>query len=214
MVTSTTDRAILETFPVAVAPHEGVLPAPAKNGTRNILASDGVYRELAMDWMVRVRRIAQCKLPYGSLRESLTFCIEPPPLELWSQFIQAARLALPSEAAAWMVWDTTAKTWRLALRSATSADAEHIAYENGALGADEVAVVDIHSHGRASAFFSSKDDKDDEGGIKIAAVVGKVDQDTPEIALRLQVIDERLPLALSSEGHISERLPNEALYKT
>jgi len=207
MATSSIDQAIQETFPVAVALHDGLLPAAGKTGTRNILASDGVYRELTMDWMVRVKRIAQCSLPYGSLQESLTFCIVPPPLALWSEFVQAARLALPCEAAAVMVWNTTSMTWRLSLRKSVSADADHIAYENAELSDDEVAVVDIHSHGTAGAFFSATDDKDDEGGIKIAAVVGKVDKDTPEIALRLQAIDERLPLALASDGHITERLP-------
>ncbi len=45
-------------------------------------------------------------------------------------------------------------------------------------------VLDIHSHGAAPAYFSSIDD-DDEQGARFYAVLGKLDSDRPQLALRV-----------------------------
>jgi len=62
-------------------------------------------------------------------------------------------------------------------------------------------VVDLHSHGRFGADFSRKDDIDDIGAIKIAAVVGRCDTEKPEVLMRLCVLGLycRLPSPLAEE---------------
>lgn len=55
-----------------------------------------------------------------------------------------------------------------------------VSYEVG-----ESVVLDIHSHGHGGAFFSSQDDKDEQG-LKLSAVVGKLNA-TPVVKLRVGV---------------------------
>jgi PRTRC genetic system protein A len=187
---------MLETFPVAIAPHEGALSDPTKAGMRYVLASDGVYREISTCWMVRRKLHGPCRLPYGDLQESLTFLMEAPPLELWKEFLAQARQALPNECAGLMIWNQTSQQWRLEMRIAHLASKVRIDYIEARLDDDEVGVVDIHSHGVLRAGFSQRDNRDDMGGIKVAAVVGRVDQPSPEFVMRLVAIDEFMPLTM------------------
>jgi PRTRC genetic system protein A len=48
------------------------------------------------------------------------------------------------------------------------------------------AVIDLHSHGTLSAFFSETDDEDEQG-LRFYAVIGQVDRDCPQIAVRVGV---------------------------
>lgn len=197
----------LETFPVAIAPHEGTLELSPKAGIRNILAADGVYRELTTFWMVRRKLHGPCKLPYGALQESLEFLVGAPPAQLWKDFVEVARQALPNESAGLMVWNQRLQQWRLEIRQSLMANRARIDYVEPHLDEDDVGVVDIHSHGHFGAGFSSRDNQDDAGGIKISAVIGKVDQTTPEFVIRLVAIDEFIPLTLTGDGRFNERLP-------
>jgi len=47
-------------------------------------------------------------------------------------------------------------------------------------------VLDIHSHGATSAFFSTTDNQDEQG-LRLYAVVGKLDSLIPEVKLRVGV---------------------------
>ena len=44
-------------------------------------------------------------------------------------------------------------------------------------------VAEFHSHGRMRAFFSNTDDRDEQG-FRIYGVMGKLDQETPQVAMR------------------------------
>ena len=56
-------------------------------------------------------------------------------------------------------------------------------------------VMDIHSHGRMDAFFSTTDDRD-ERGLRLYMVVGRLDTLLPEVELRLGVYGYFVPLAI------------------
>jgi PRTRC genetic system protein A len=199
------DLAVQLNFPVCIAPQAASVGRPEKNGTRFILAQDGVYRELSTDWMVRTKRHSTCCLPYGEMAESLIFRVTAPPNELWRAFVEKARNVYPNECAGWFIWNPIAKYWRLAMRQELHASPDRIDYQEPPMSEDEVAVVDIHSHGQHRAYFSTMDDSDDAGGIKIAAVIGRVNSSQPEFGMRLVAIDEFLPLTLTVEGHFAER---------
>lgn len=47
-------------------------------------------------------------------------------------------------------------------------------------------VLDFHSHGRMTAHFSQADDQDDQG-FRISVVIGKLDQNTAEMSMRLGI---------------------------
>lgn len=201
---TTLDQSVLQTFPVAIAPHEGQLEPASKAGIRNILAANGVYRELTTFWMVRRKLHGACKMPYGALQESVEFLVDAPPDQLWKDFVEAAKLALPNECAGLMVWNQRLQQWRLEMRQPLFVSSELIDYKEPALDEDDVGVVDIHSHGHAAAYYSHVDDLDDAGGIKVSAVIGKVNQN-PEFVIRLVAIDEFIPLTLVG-GKFNERL--------
>ena len=67
-------------------------------------------------------------------------------------------------------------------------DDGRVVYEVG-----ESVVLELHSHGHMRAFFSGTDDKDEQG-LKLSAVIGKLDA-TPVVKLRLGVYGYYLPLA-------------------
>ncbi len=82
-------------------------------------------------------------------------------------------------------------------------------------------VAEFHSHGRSRAFFSSTDDRDEQG-FRIYGVAGRLDSDRPELSLRVgvyghfgplqwsQVFDGPHPgLRLTSENPEPTAKPNE-----
>lgn len=207
------DAAVQANYPVVCMPHEGSLADADKNGIRYVLAGDGLYRELTTDWMVRTKRIVSCQTPFGVTGETLTWRIPMPPPEVWRQFGDMARQAMPNECAALMAWHTAEHTWRFVPRVATMASAARVDYIEPELHESEVVVIDIHSHGLYPAGFSGRDDNDDRGGIKIAAVIGGFGGfQKPRMALRLVAIDEFVPLCRAHDGNFEiVEITNETL---
>ena len=56
-------------------------------------------------------------------------------------------------------------------------------------------VAEVHSHGRARAFFSATDDRDEQG-LRIYGVAGRLDTPLPELRLRVGVYGHFAPVAL------------------
>jgi PRTRC genetic system protein A len=55
------------------------------------------------------------------------------------------------------------------------------------------AVIEIHSHHRYAAFFSRTDDADEQG-LRLYAVLGRLDEERPEVAVRVGAFGYFLPL--------------------
>lgn len=198
MKMSVIDSAMQTTFPMIIAPIDGELPPTEKAGIRYIATAKGLVREVATPWLIERRIFAACVLPYGEVALGFEFLMNDPPMAMWQAFQEQATRALPNEAAAVMCWNTVTKAWRLAERQSSFADPEKIDYIEPALLEDEIAVIDVHSHGDAPAFFSSIDNQDDMGGIKIAACFGSLSSSSPMIVMRLVTIDKFTPLSLSN----------------
>lgn len=190
------DQKVLENFPVVIARHDGILVRPTKAGIRQILAAKGVYREVSTLWVERIKLHGPCRLPYGDLDASVEFLLSAPPVQLWRDFVENSRLALPNECAGLMVFNTDSSEWRLEMRVPLFSSRAQIDYQEPLLSEEDLAIVDIHSHGYYGAFFSDRDNQDDAGGIKISVVVGKVNQPIPEFKMRLVALDEFLPIQL------------------
>jgi PRTRC genetic system protein A len=212
MMTDVIDGLIQDACPLVAAPQSGRIERPDKQGTRIIAACDGLYREVSTPWLYSVLPASAGALqgctPYGQVTPCAQLLCGPVPVALVSEFLALAQQALPNESAALIVWNTEAGTWRLAPRLARFASADRIDYEEPALGEAEVRVVDIHSHGRAKAFFSNQDDADDAGAIKISVVIGCIDRQT-EIVARLMVVQQVVPLQMKPDGEfvIAETRP-------
>lgn len=67
--------------------------------------------------------------------------------QLWKDFVEVARRALPNESAGLMVWNQRLQQWRLEIRQSLMANRARIDYVEPHLDEDDVGVVDIHSHG-------------------------------------------------------------------
>lgn len=197
------DQAISENFPLIAAPQSGQLAPPEKFGTRYIVARDGLFREICTPWLhatEQIARIAGLASPYGELKPAVRLTCNMPPQDVWREFLAQARRSMPDECAALIVWNSASGAWRLAERVALTATPWRVDYDEPELREDEVPVIDIHSHARFEAKFSKRDDADDQGGIKIAAVMGRIDTDQPEIALRLVCLDWTAPMRLKGDG--------------
>jgi PRTRC genetic system protein A len=111
------------------------------------------------------------------------------------EFALHARTAAPVEAAAGIIWNSATRLWRIEYPEIIGeASAAHIQYKQVELADDEHLVIDLHSHGHGAAFFSSTDDVDDAGSVKIAGVYGNLDQGAPTVSFRLCVLGLTIPL--------------------
>ena len=77
-------------------------------------------------------------------------------------------------------------------------------------------VAEFHSHGSSRAFFSKTDDRDEQG-FRIYGVAGRLDNDRPELSLRVGVYGHFAPVEWSQvfDGpHPGLRLMSEEPYST
>lgn len=183
------DSVLQRSFPTVMAPRlEPVAPMEAF-GERLLIAKNGVFLEVNQPWLSLVRRIAaysvSTAIPYGEVAESTQLICNRVPESLVGDFARMARAASPYETGAWIVWNTTTKQFRLVPVTILSHTRSALRYEPPALKADEVRVVDCHSHGLHPAYFSTTDDTDDRHEIKFALVIGNCGSKNPSMALRL-----------------------------
>ena len=105
--------------------------------------------------------------------------------------LESARRHLPNEAMYQFSHrthgDTYTRGWTCRMPNALATPTA-LAYEN-----DQHAVIDLHSHGRMDAFFSSTDDADEQG-FRLYVVIGNVDTDRPTIAARVGVYGHHMSI--------------------
>ncbi len=200
------DQAILQAFPLLAAPVNGIMPQASCDGMRYVAAKDGVWREVTLPWIKVCHKVADSvlDLPYGGLEGCIDYQCGPVPRESIRQFVQEARAAAPNEIAAALIWNQVSNEWRYARRQELSASPDRIDYVEVRIGEDEHLVVDIHSHGWAPAFFSSTDDEDDRGAMKISLVLGNLDRARPSSAMRLCMAGLVQPVTMSANGVLEQ----------
>ena len=182
------DIALQLSFPSVMVPtREPVVPM-AWPGERLLIASNGVFLEINRPWIRLVRRLGSFEwrtpVPYGEAVELTELPCGSVPAELVAEFARMARAALPNEVGAWIVWHAATGLFRLVPLPSLSHSPAHLSYERPKLRDGEWLVVDCHSHGRGSAYFSGTDDRDDQHDVKFALVLGHCHR-TPSVALRL-----------------------------
>lgn len=165
------DTALQASLPALCVPHDSGLPPLEAGQRRLLLASDGVYLQARSLVMLASVRIAQATLPYGPHAQSVVLTNGQIPAALIAQAAQAARATPEKEIAAAVVWEDGA--YRLVFPEVISADAGHISYRDQL--DDSHLVLDLHSHGGGSAYFSPQDDESDRSrpGPYIAGVFGR-----------------------------------------
>ena len=189
------DLALQAACPVIATPRFGPLHDMV-NGQRIILAANGVFVQVKLDWLDCIQRLSPAlpiPLPYGGIEERLTFTFGVLPIRLIEAFIEAGRRGLPNEVAGALIYSRRSRSLRLALCEPLDVSPHQIDYRVPAMDADETLAVDLHTHGHGLPFWSAKDDRDDQG-IKVTGVLGCLHQPKPSALFRLAVNGRFHPL--------------------
>lgn len=193
------DMVLQQTMPTVMVPLFGKFEPLATAGNRILAAKSGFWVEARRPGIYIRQPIALQKavaLPYGDVTATLETQFSHLGHVL-QEFVETARKALPNEVALALIWDDESKQLQTHTLKPISSSSGHIHYDRPVLQSGQHVVMDIHSHGRSDAYFSRTDNKDDAGDIKIAVVVGNVDQPTPTVEARLCTLGLYQSLSLS-----------------
>lgn len=170
-------------------------PIPADLAFQYVVAGNGLFiraEDSRLEAMVPVALAGVHGLelvePYARLKVPRV-----PSKWLWA-IQESARRRLPNEAMYQFAWDAGA--WRCSMPQSTASPAA-LEFEDQA-----GAVIDLHSHGALSAFFSETDDSDEQG-FRVYVVVGHVersvlDLEPPQIAVRVGVYGHMLNVPIET----------------
>ena len=179
------DRVAQVGWPVALASHAEPLAPIAVGQRRLIVAGNGLWVE-ARSRALHVRLpLAEAHTPYADLTPVLAAANGPLSPRLWDQLVEAALLAHPTEMARLLLAD--ADGYRLIAPDQRSAGPGHVTYDESGLDPDAV-LLDVHSHGRSPAYFSTTDDVSDLSrmGPSLSIVFGRCAQrESMEAAMRV-----------------------------
>ena len=193
------DFALQHTMPTVMVPKFGAFERLQNAGHRLLMASNGVWIEAKRPGIYSRLQLADALpvvTPYGAMTDEVTLGFQKIGSYV-QQFVDYARSNLPHEVAMALIYNESEDSVRFVTLPATSSSSAHITYAYPELGNGEHVVMDIHSHAEAPAFFSSLDNADDRGDVKVAIVVGKVDSSNPQIKARLCTMGRYLPLPVS-----------------
>ncbi|WP_156437889.1 PRTRC system protein A [Burkholderia sp. BDU5] len=196
------DEALFDSAPVAAVPRHAEFAPLLDVGHRFLLAAEGLFVEIRRPWLHLIQPIASIESagprpPYGSLAPKIEFAFGRlgAAEQHFRRFGEDARAAAPNEHAAWIVWDNEKRELAYRDLEIDHATPGSITFKRPALTEHESLVVDLHSHGTTSAFFSEVDDRDDAGEVKLSAVVGTLAAGaTPTIAFRLCALGKTIQL--------------------
>ena len=183
------DAALLASCPCVPVPRFGELE-PMGFGQRALVGSNGAFLQVRRSWLDCVVKLAALPsappLPYGVVQERIEFGFGVIPIALLEEFIAQGRDALPNEIAGGLIFNVRSRGLQLLVHDAIESAPGRVRYRIPELGPDEVLAVDLHTHGRLPAFWSSTDDADDQG-VKVCGVFGSLHLETPSAAFRLAV---------------------------
>lgn len=176
--------------PTVMVPRFGALDPLAASGHRFLAAADGLWLELRRPWLYVREHVAYAgvAMPYGNVERVAMYAFGAPALQsVIDAFKLDALRATPNETAGCGVWIEADQ--RLEYRPLVLIDASpgRVEYHRPTLADGEHLAVDLHSHGELGAYFSATDDEDDAGEVKLAVVLGNLD-DEITMALRLCVL--------------------------
>lgn len=200
------DMATYNAAPVVAVPAYSEFAPLAENGHRFLLARDGLFLEVRRPWLHIIHQVAAqpaaVRIPYGVVASKFEFGFGRlgTALPQMREFAAHALTVAPLEAAASLIWNHVTSEWALKYpKTIGEATGGSIQFEQVELSEDESLVVDLHSHGAHSAFFSPTDDADDAGSVKISGVFGSMGEDVKTAAFRLCVLGVYLPIPVPAD---------------
>lgn len=124
--------------------------------------------------------------PQGANAFPYVHLIRRVPLMLFSGALALFQQAMPREALAWFRCDPESTGYYSLVYPVQNATEGAVVPVDRYHPALEHALIDLHSHNSMPAFFSSKDDRDEQNGFRIYAVLGCLDK-RPQIKVRVGV---------------------------
>lgn len=189
------DRILQDHAPAVMVPRFGQLPAADRIGHRYLVAQDGLWLEVTRPWLLARVPLPQYgedaaglphPLPFGKVESTISYNLDVGQYEhVRARFLADALRAMPNEFAAWGIYDARTRELTYQPLVAIEASAGGITFHRPDLAEGQHLAIDLHSHGKMGPFFSATDDADDCGEVKIAIVVGNLDQPEPAWTSRL-----------------------------
>jgi PRTRC genetic system protein A len=193
------DELLQSAVPVVMVPKHKPFEELAGLGHRFLATSDGLWLEVRRRWgYFRTSLVKQSKvaMPYGEVSEAAQLSFGAVPIELLKQFEDRAKSRFPNECASWVIWDEVSGAFTLINLNEFEAGPARVVFERPRLHEHQHLIVDLHSHGAFSAFFSTDDDQDDKGEVKLAGVIGDVGG-TPSWKFRMCLLGQFLPFTIA-----------------
>jgi PRTRC genetic system protein A len=148
-------------------------------GYNYILASDGLYLRAESALLKATIQIAGCQVRgLAALSPHVELVHGKLPRHIWDLALSLMLLDPGRELYVAIVWTGDAYSLRVPEQTVTGAAVRYEPVKD--------TVVELHSHGGMSAFFSSTDDAD-EVGFRVYAVVGKLPEEKVEVSFRVGV---------------------------
>jgi|JI6StandDraft_1071083.scaffolds.fasta_scaffold166407_2 PRTRC genetic system protein A len=184
------DAILQNECPIVMVPLYGDLEPLAMNGHRFLAAKNGLFVDVRRPWLTLRMKFADSEgfhFPYGKVKPFMRFNFAGKGLtRMLHQFIAQAKETGGVETAAWLTYAPQAKTFLLSKLEYLEQGPGRVQYLRPTSSPDALPVVDCHSHASFPAFFSETDDQDDkDDDLKIAFVVGSLNEEKPTIAMRL-----------------------------
>ena len=176
------NEAFFSQCPTIMSPIHGAVPALEEGRMRYIIANKGLYLE-ALSRALHLRVLIQAHpypLPYGDVNEIVQLRHGAIPNDLFEQFLSEARKN-PRIEHAGLIMLNDANEYVYVQPDIVSKGVGHVSYHM--VDADSV-VIDMHTHGHADAYFSSRDNLSDSSGIWMSLVLGSMHKATPSHAFR------------------------------
>lgn len=182
------DAILFSQTPLLPMPRFGTLPPLEVGRRRYIVAADGLYLQARSRAMFVTCRLAEAITPFGELQPRIDLVDGLIPHALFAQVVRHALTHSPNEGACLIHWNPDTRGYELTIPEIVDCGQGHITYRTGMIDQD-LLVLDVHTHGRYPAFFSSVDDQSDERhGCYFASVLGRCDSElTLEATSRLVV---------------------------
>jgi len=168
----------------AILADEGGLPPIQAAGYEYVVAGNGLFIRAEDSRMEAMVPIASARMRLGLANVEPYARLKVDRISSWALWMigQDAWKEVPKETIYQFTWNGE---WKVVMPNQHGWQAG-VRFED-----DGQSVVDLHSHANLEAFFSNVDDED-ELGLRFYAVIGRLDTEWPEIAVRVGVYGHHL----------------------
>lgn len=192
--------------------HQLPLPVPSTSGLEYLVGSNGVFARASRPGIAVLMPVSRHEQPLKGLAK-IDPCLTVSPLVPEALLLKMWRLSCANserqmEMLFHLLW--VEGQWQLIVPEQVQDSTSCRPLHTDGDSSTNRAAIEIHSHGRMAAFFSTIDDQDESSGFRLYGVLGKVRSTCPEIMLRVGLFGHcwQVPLtqvfALAGSGFMQD----------